>query len=197
MSVSAVTICSNALLDVGAQTISSFEEDGDRVTIVANRWESVRDAVLRSHPWNCATKRVVLAPDVGAPEFDWKYKFSKPGDWLRTLSVGERGEEVAFKDESGKILADVAVLRLRYIWRNDVPASWDAMLAEAMTKAMAAAIAYPITQSAALAEGKAKEFAQFMRQVRAVDGQDEPAETFGDYRLLSARTGGCDLSRTP
>lgn len=196
MSASAVSICSNALIDVGAQTISSFDEEGDRVTIVANRWESVRDAVLRSHPWNCAVKRVILAPDVDTPAFDFAYQFALPGDWLRTLSVGERGEEVDFKVESGKILCDAASLYLRYIWRNDNPATWDAMLIEAMTKAMAAAIAYPITQSAALAQKKEEELAMFMRQARAVDGQDDPAETLGDFRFMSARLGGRDLART-
>lgn len=189
MTTSAVSICSNALLDVGAQTIASFDESSDRATIVANRWESVRDAVLRSHPWNCAVKRVILAPEVGTPAFDFDYAFALPGDWLRTLQVGEYREEVDYKTESGKILAHVTALRLRYIWRNTEPASWDSMLVEAMTKAMSSAIAYPITQSASLAQLKEQEYRDFMRQTRAVDGQDDPPEQLGDTRLFNARFG--------
>lgn len=189
MTTSAVSICSNALLDVGAQTIASFDESSDRATIVANRWESVRDAVLRSHPWNCAVKRVILAPEVGTPAFDYAYAFALPGDWLRTLQVGEYGQEIDYKTESGTILAHVTALRLRYIWKNTEPASWDAMLVEAMTKAMASAIAYPITQSASLAQLKEQEYRDFMKQTRAVDGQDDPPEQLGDTRLFNARFG--------
>lgn len=189
MTTSAVSICSNALLDVGAQTIASFDEASDRATIVANRWESVRDAVLRSHPWNCAVRRVILAPEVGTPAFDYAYAFALPGDWLRTLQVGEYGQEIDYKTESGTILAHVTALRLRYIWKNTEPASWDSMLVEGMTRAMAAAIAYPITQSASLAELKEQTFRDFMRQTRAVDGQDDPPEQLGDTRLFNARFG--------
>lgn len=189
MTTSAVSICSNALLDVGAQTIASFDESSDRATIVANRWESVRDAVLRSHPWNCAVKRVILAPEVGTPAFDYAYAFALPGDWLRTLQVGEYGQEIDYKTESGTILAHVTALRLRYIWRNTEPASWDSMLVEAMTKAMAAAIAYPITQSVSLKQEKRDEYMEFMKQTRAVDGQDDPPEQLGDTRLFNARFG--------
>lgn len=189
MTTSAVSICSNALIDVGSKTIASFDESSDRATVVANRWESVRDAVLRSHPWNCAVKRVILAPEVGTPAFDYSYAFALPGDWLRTLQVGEYGEELDYRTESGQILADVTALRLRYIWKNTEPASWDSMLVEAMTKAMASAIAYPITQSTSLAQLKEQEFRDFMKQTRAVDGQDDPPEQLGDTRLFNARFG--------
>jgi hypothetical protein len=186
---SAVSICSNALLDVGAQTIASFDEATDRATIVANRWESVRDATLRAHPWNCAVRRVILAPEVGTPAFDYAYAFVLPGDWLRTLQVGEYGEEIDYRTESGQILAHVTALRLRYIWKNTEPASWDAMLIEAMTKAMSAAIAYPITQSTSFAQTKRDEYVEFMKQTRSVDGQDDPPEQLGDTRLFNARFG--------
>ncbi|MEK9796979.1 MAG: hypothetical protein VW713_09580, partial [Alphaproteobacteria bacterium] len=91
--ISAVSICSNALLLLGDAPISSFDEDNDRTRLVANLYSAKRDRVLRAHPWNCATKREVLSPDATAPAFDWANRFLLPGDWLRTLSVGLAGEE--------------------------------------------------------------------------------------------------------
>lgn len=90
---SAVQICSNALLMLGQKPINSLAEDptqatSERELAAANLYPQVRNAVLRAHPWNCATRRVKLTPDSATPAFSWSYQFLKPGDWLRTLQVG-------------------------------------------------------------------------------------------------------------
>ena len=182
-----VSICSNALLLLGAKTINSLSEDSDRASIAANLYESQRDEALRSHPWNCAVKRVILAPDSAAPAFDYGAQFTLPGDWLRTVSVGYEGDEVDYKHEAGKILANGTVLPLRYIFRNDNEATWDALLVTAMELKMAAAMAYPITGSASMADMMHQKFLQTLRQARAIDGQDDPPQTLGDFPLMSAR----------
>src|SRR5689334_28039 len=124
----AVSICSNACLMLGADSINDFNEETNRAKIASNLYPQVRDAVLRSHPWNCAVARVALAPDTTAPAFDYASQFSIPDDWLRTLQVGLYGQEDDHRHEGRKILADVSVLYLRYIFRNDVEGSWDTML---------------------------------------------------------------------
>lgn len=195
MSATQVSICSNALLMLGAKSISSMNEDNDRAQLASNLYESVRDMTLRSHPWNCAVKRVLLAADTEAPAFDYTAAFTLPSDWLRTLQVGEDGYEVDYKMESGKILAGGTSLPLRYIWRNTVESTWDAMLVHAMELQMAAAMAYPITMSTSKEDAAFKKLQAFMRDARNVDGQDDPAQTLGDYPLLQSRFGGSGSDR--
>lgn len=185
-----VSICSNALLMLGAKTINSLSEDSDRASLASNLYDSQRDAVLRSHPWNCAVKRVVLAPDAAAPAFDYGAQFTLPGDWLRTISVGNENDEMDYKHEAGKILANGTVLPLRYIFRNEVEATWDALLVSAMELKMASEMAYPITGSASMADMLHQKFLQILRQARAIDGQDDPPQTMGDFPLLNSRFGG-------
>lgn len=189
MTTTPVSICSNALLMVGDRPISSFTEaNSDRARLVANLWESTRDYVLRKHPWNCATKRVVLSPESTAPAFDYAYQFLLPGDWLRTLSVGYPGERECFKMEGGKILMDSNVCRLRYIWRNDNPATWDATLIFAMTRVMAALVAYPITQSGTTEQLIEVTLREVLREARAIDGQEDINDALDDSPLMDART---------
>ena len=184
-----VSIASNALLLLGAKTINSLDEGTDRATLSANLYDSLRDDMLRSHPWNCAVKRVLLAPDTDVPAFDYGAQFTLPADWLKTLSVGPDGYEVDYKHESGKILANGTSLALRYIFRNEVEATWDAMLVRAMELKMAAEMAYPITASASMADMMHNKLLQHMKAARAVDGQDDPPQTFGDFPLLASRSG--------
>lgn len=188
MATSPVQICSNALLLLGAQSINSFSDEYDRALLMSNLWANCRDSVLRSHPWNCAVKRVALAPDSATPAFEWDQQFSLPGDFLRLLSIGEEGETPAYVIEGGKILCDENPLNLRYIYQNTDVASWDAMLVEAMTAYMAMTAAYPITKSASMQDAMAKLYQFKMKQARAVDGQENPPEQVGDYPFLNART---------
>lgn len=187
MAASAVSICSNAAVMLGDAPFSSFSDPGDKVRAASNLWPSVRDYVLRSHPWNCATKRVVLSPDAEAPAFDWAYQYSLPGDYLRTLSVGERGIEDEFRIESGKLLCDNNPVRLRYIWRNDNPASYDPMLVHALEHSMRAVLAFPLTQSGSMEQLVESVLRPILQRARAVDGQDSTSIEVGDSPLLTVR----------
>jgi hypothetical protein len=186
MASSAVQICSNALLLLGAQTINAFNDNTDRAKIASNLWANCRDAVLRGHPWNCAVKRVQLAADTEGPAFEWTYQYTLPGDFLRLLSLGEEGEDVPFRLENGKILTDDEC-KLTYIFRNENVNTWDSLLVEAATAYMAFTMAYPITKSASVQEAMGKAYEFKLKQARAVDGQENPPEQFGDYPFIVAR----------
>lgn len=185
-----VSICTNALLMLGAQTIASLTENTDRARLCANLYPTVRDDLLRAHPWNCAVKRVQLAPETTAPAWGYSYAYALPPDWLRTLAVGDDGFEIDYRHESGKLLADANPLKFRYIWRNDQEATWDAAMVNAITLAMAARMAYAITQSNAREQALQQELVITLKRARAADGQDDPPQTLGDFPLLNARYGG-------
>lgn len=184
-----VSICSNACLLLGAKTINDLEDDSDRAQLASNLFPLLRDAFLRSRPWNAATRRVILAADEETPAFDWAYQFSIPPDWLKTLQVGRLGQEVDYVHEGRKILCDDTALPLRYIFRNENVGSWDSLMIHCMTIGMSAAMAYAITSSATKEDLQWKLFAAALREGSAIDGQDDPAQTLGDFRLVSSRFG--------
>lgn len=187
MTATAVSICSNALLILGAQTINALDEDNDRARLCSNLYSTVRDNMLRAHPWNCAIKRIQLAPDAERPAFGYSYKFTLPGDWLRTIEVEDNCD---FTIEGRSILSDAESINLRYVYRNAIESTWDAALVEVMTLAMAARMAYAITQSTSMEQSRMQELEFALRKARAVDGQEEPPQTFGDFPLLAGRFGG-------
>lgn len=187
MSTTKVSIASNALLLLGASPIASFEEGSDRARLASNLWDPLRKELLRRHTWNCAIKRKTLAPEAGSPDFDFAYSFVLPSDFLRLLSIGTTTERPDYAIEGGRLLFGASVLRLRYVFDNAEPETWDAGLVAAMTASMTAAMAYPITQSATLAESKRQEFLAVLKTARAVDGVEADTETFGDFPLLASR----------
>lgn len=184
-----VSICSNALLMLGAQTINDFNEPLDRAKLAANLYPTIRDDLLRTHPWNCTIKRALLAPDATPPAFGYANQFELPADFLRVLEVGQAGIQIDYLVEGRSILADATSLQLRYVYLNEVENTWDASLVALLTLGMAAAMAYPITQSAALQASFEQKLAMAKKVARAVDGQEDPPQTLGDERLYAARFG--------
>ena len=55
---STVDICNSALNMLGGATIISLTENSKNGRLCNQRYEPVRDAIFRSHPWNCLIKRI-------------------------------------------------------------------------------------------------------------------------------------------
>lgn len=187
---SSVSICSNALIRLGDKPISSFEDATDAASSCSNLYPAVRDEILRAHPWNCAVKRVLLAPLVEKPAFDFAYQFQLPNDWVRTIQIGERRCSLNYTIEGRRILTDANSLPLVYVYQNNIESTWDGALIAVMTAAMTAVLAYPITQSASMQQTMEAKFQMTFRQAKAVNGQDDEDETLGDFPLLVNRLNG-------
>lgn len=188
--VSDLSICNAALLMLGANPITSLSAVGEKEKLCAGLYPTIRDKVLRSHPWNCCIKRETLSPWAAAPNHDWPFQYELPGDFVKVLGVGELGAESEFRLEGRRLLTDVNPCLLRYVFANENPATWDAGLVHVVTLAMAAALAYPITTSTSLRDSMRQEAELELRRAKAVDGQDDTGEMFGNSQLIGARLGG-------
>lgn len=189
-----VTICSNALMRLGAERFDAFtqgDENGEnrkQVKLAAELWPTVRRQVLRANTWNCALKRTVLTPDVTAPAFGFANRFAKPADWLRTVFVGrEPSDEYVYRTEGGFLLSDESELPIVYVYDNTDAGTYDSALVEAMEIGMAAAMANAVTGSTNTALQLADLLRNVLVQARGLDANDDPSETFGDFPLLSSR----------
>ncbi|EPH0596582.1 MULTISPECIES: hypothetical protein [Klebsiella/Raoultella group] len=184
---SSISICSNALLALGAHPINSFDEASEHARLCSNIYPTVRNDLLRKHPWNCAVKRVVLSPSSTAPAFGFGYQFPLPGDLIRILSVGREYEDIGYRVEGNRLLANQNVIYLRYLFRNEDESTWDSSLVNLAEAFMAAKLAYAVTGSASLRDSLTQEAAYLLRQAKSIDGQEEPPETLDGYPTYESR----------
>lgn len=167
------SICNAALALIGARQITAFEEDTSTAESCRNIYDMTRKALLRKHPWSCAKKRAQLSPNNVHPSFGYSHAFPLPKDFVRLIDVGT----VDFEVESRHVLANSDLINLIYIFDNDNEATWDDLLAEAMAYAMAAKLCKPITGSDAAGQTAEYKLTQTLRDARAVNGQERPAQT--------------------
>jgi hypothetical protein len=187
-----VSICSNALRKLGDDPITSLTEDTERARLCNAFYESSRDSLLRSHPWNFAITRATLAQLSTTPAYGFAYQYALPTDpyCLRVLEM--EYQDYIFKIENlatvGRVLlSDESTAKILYVGRITDTALFDSLFVDTLTAHLALKLAYPITNSVTLQAQMQKLYQAKLSEARSVDGQegfidDLVSDTFTDFR---------------
>tara|TARA_R100001163_G_scaffold2664_3_gene4130 strand:+ start:81 stop:659 length:579 start_codon:yes stop_codon:yes gene_type:complete len=187
-----VSICSNALRKLGDDPITSLTEDTERARLCNAFYESSRDSLLRSHPWNFAITRATLAQLSTTPAYGFAYQYALPTDpyCLRVLEM--EYQDYIFKIENlatvGRVLlSDESTAKILYVGRITDTALFDSLFVDTLTAHLALKLAYPITNSVTLQAQMQKLYQLKLSEARSVDGQegfidDLVSDTFTDFR---------------
>lgn len=184
MAASWIEIANSALVKLGAKTIISLDDGSKEADLCKLRLDPCRDTVLRMHPWNCAMRRVQLAPLVTPPPFDWSHQFQLPSDCLRVIEVC--GHE-RYLIEGRRILADATLLDIIYIYRITDPVEIDALLGEAIACWLAYDIGYALVQSPQAREYARAQFDQIIRTAKHTDAIENSQATLNMPHLERVR----------
>tara|TARA_R110000824_G_scaffold3311_1_gene15702 strand:- start:5991 stop:6587 length:597 start_codon:yes stop_codon:yes gene_type:complete len=180
---SVVDICNEAMDLLGAATITSLTENSKEARLCNRRFQTVRDAVLRAHPWNIAITRRQLAQDSESPAFGFAYQFTLPTDpyCLRVLSfwnssvnneVAAYDSNVMFKIEGRKVLSNDSVCYITYISREEDTELYDSLLSSAIAHKLAAETAYAITGSNSILQAMQALYESRLRDAKSADAME-------------------------
>ena len=183
---SKVDIANFALTIIGASTISSLTEGVKAANVVNQRFDSVRDAVFRAHPWNSLVARATLSQDSTSPAFGYTYQYLLPTDpaCLRVLEfsngtltypvdnmTNSNGLPV-FVVEGKKLLTDEGTAKIKYIARVTDTTQYDTSLIETLSARLAHEICYAITGSSTLLNTTYELYLQKLKEARFVDATE-------------------------
>lgn len=166
--ISAVSICSSALIKLGNEPITSLNDDNKPARLCSARYAPLRNAVLEAHDWGFATKTVELAPLVGVTiDFDWAYAYEPPADLLKMLRLEDYFDDYEIFNQI--LYADRNPLKIKYIWLNKNEASYSYSFAECVAWRMAADLAYALTNSTTISDSMAKGYEMELKVARYND----------------------------
>jgi len=188
MALSAIALCSRALLKIGAATIASFEEGTAEAEVAANLYPSVRDALLSAFPWSFATAQARLPRLAAQPAADFAHAYQLPADFLRALSAGTggQGRGAVYRIAENRLHSDAPDLVLTYVFRPAEPA-FPPFFDSALIGRLAAEFCIPLTENTARAELLFRLAEAEMRAARLTDSQQDTPPAFQDFSLISAR----------
>lgn len=167
-----VDICNSSLNMIGASNIISLTEDSRAARVCNQRYEFVRDAVFRAHPWNCLISRVEVAADATAPAFEFEYAHTLPIDPYCLRVLRPQDPDSVFKVEGRKILSNSTPFKFIYISRVTDPNEYDQLLIETLAARLAADISYALVNSATLTQSLYAIYESKLSEARFVDATE-------------------------
>jgi hypothetical protein len=196
-----IKICSDALLMLGANPISSFTEGTDSANICDSLYPDIKKQALATYPWSFSFKKTQLARLVTTPENEYKYEYQLPSDIIGRPDAVYESDDVGaaprreYRLIGNKLLTDYDVVYIDY--QYNVPEySLPHYFVQLLKYEMAWHLALPITDQAdkseywrTIAEGTAGENGRggYMRQAMNIDGQGTPNNAIQDFSLINVR----------
>jgi hypothetical protein len=196
-----VTVCSDALLMLGAKAISSFNEGTDESSICDRLYPDVRDSSLVMYPWSFNTKKVQLAQLLTAPTSVWKYAYQLPGDKLanpravyNSSSVGAPVQK-DWEIQGDQLLTNLTAVYIDYQY-GIAEFAMPQYFIQFLKYMIAWHIAEPITEQREkaiywqqMAVGVTAQNGRggYFRTAANIDGQSQPSRVIEDYSLIAVR----------
>jgi hypothetical protein len=184
-----VTLCSQALVMVGADPITSIE-DATREAVICNAlYEPMATAALCAYPWRFAMAQRLLARVTDAPLARYDAGYQIPADCLMVRAVTCLDAVLEYEIYNDLIFLDAGEtdeIILDYLYRAD-EANWSPLFRLALSQDLAASFAVALAED----EKKQAAFATLAmttwKRARQADGQSRTARSGLRSRLLNAR----------
>lgn len=176
LSISEVSVCNVALVELGQDPISSLTQD----TTNAKRCNAIfaicRNEVLEGHAWSFATKTVELASIDGDEDVleEWAHLYQMPADLLKMLRGEDWKQEFEIRDSY--LMANDEPLKIKYIYECTNTGLWTHSFAQCLSKRIKASIAYAITRSSTMADRAAAEYINSLKEARYNDAHKRSPE---------------------
>jgi hypothetical protein len=198
---SALSVCSDSLLMLGAKPIASFTEGTDEASICDRLYPDIRDQALMMYPWSFSFKKVQCARLVTIPVTEYKYEYQLPSDRLGSPRAVYDANEVGSPVRNDyRIMGDKVLTNYEEVWvdyqYSVSESSMPVFFVQLLKYLLAWHLSVPITDQTEKAQywqgvavGSPSENGRggYMRQAMNIDGQGQPINAINDFSLINVR----------
>jgi hypothetical protein len=197
-----LSICSDALILLGASPLSSFSEGTDAAQICDRLYDDLKDSLIASNPWSWSFKKTQLARLTSTPPNEWKYQYAMPGDAIagvravyNTNAIGVLPIKYGWEVHGDHLDTNEEVIYVDYQYspnEAELPTYFVQLLKYAMASEIAETVTDQITKADYFerkAYGAPSENRRggFFRVAANIDGANNSIDTFEDYTLTAVR----------
>lgn len=168
-----IEIISNALILLGDNPLSSLTEDTTGAVLGANLYEQTYRAMLSSHRWRFAVKKLSLSKLSSKPNTGYSYAYSLPSDIVYLIKTDSR----AYQIYGSEIHSNTNTLEIEYVFRVEED-KLPAYFIKAIEYNLAYQFAVPLTGDISKGEYYQRLYKSAIATARNLDSSQHPQETF-------------------
>jgi len=173
--VSPVSIWNQAMGWLGANLITSFDDNTVESNLGDANYANIRNAVLEETTWSFALKRVEL-PALVATELGYGNAFQLPTDCITLVRAYKdsnmRGADtLVYAVEDKKILTDNGACFIKYVFEQEDTQRFSSNFTQALAYRIASDMAIPLSKSTALQKQYLGLYQMRLMDASATDGQ--------------------------
>lgn len=195
--VNEVSICNQALGWLGANSITSLEEDSTEAELCRENYPFLRDAVMEDRMWTFATVRHA-STSTKFDEWGVQYVHSKPQEWLKVFRVYKevssscRLPDKSWRMEEGFVVSDYSIVYMWGVKRVTDTGKFSNMFSQTLATRIAHDLCTPLTQNTKLKQELWADYEKKLDDAAARDGQQGANDIVGPRpgRLVGSRSGG-------
>ena len=186
---SAIDICSRALILIGADPITSFDDDTTEALVASNMYEDVARSQLCLMRWRFATDQAVLARLSDEPTGRFDNAHQLPTGLLMLNAVTVADNPIKYTVYGDKVFSNVSdndTVIADYIFRAGEE-DWPSYFVIAVEYILASIFATSIARDANLAAILEQKANVFMAKARSTDSQQSTTRKLTTSRFLTER----------
>lgn len=186
---SPIDVCSRALILIGADPITSFDDGNNEALIASNMYEDVARSALVNCRWRFATNQVVMNRLSDAPTGRFDAAYQLPSGWLMTHAVTVNDFPIQYQTYGNKIYTDASsgeTLVLDYTYRADEQ-DWPSYFTVAVEYDLASVFAVSLARDQGLAQLMSNQAQASMIRARNLDAQQQTTRKLTTSRFINFR----------
>jgi hypothetical protein len=197
-----VTICSDALVLLGAAAITSLTDGSDTADACNRLYPDLKNHLLTVYPWSWSLKKVQLSKDSTDPVNEWDNAFNFPADLIGSpiavfdsSASGTRPRRYGWEIYGTQLFTNLDTIYIDY-QATVTEANMPAYFVRFLRVALASEIAITVTDQATKADyfraqayGSPGESGRggLLREAMNIDGRGQGTQIVEDYSLIQAR----------
>lgn len=186
---SPIDICNRALILIGAEPITSFDDGNTESLVAVNMYEDVARAALVNCRWRFATNQAILNRLTDTPTGRYNKAYQLPNDILMLHAVTVQDLPIEYQTYGNKVYSDTSdndELVVDYTFRAGEE-TWPSYFTIAVVYSLAIVFATSIARNASLADIMTGQAQITMAKARNLDSQQQTTRKLVTSRFITER----------
>lgn len=179
-----IQMASNALILLGDEPISSFNDPGAGAKAAKNLYESAYLSILKSHRWNFAIQKAKLGRLTEAPRNEYQYQFQLPPDLVLLITTYPVS---TYRILGDKLYSNSLEVEIDYVFRVD-ESQLPAYFIKAFEYYLAQQLCIPVTEDLNKHDLMRQMYERESRSARYADAQSQPSIGIVDTPYIIERS---------